>query len=295
MKNPLTRSVLLFLAMSIVLFSCRNTSSDKENDTVTVSILPFAYFVGEIAGQDISVNVIVPPGASPATFEPPPSVISGLRNSDAVIFDGYLGFEMAWMEKLMQVNREIPVLHLADSQNLIAADSHTHGDHVHLAGVDPHFWMSPLAARQIARDITTFLSGVYLDKSSLFQSSLENLLQKIDSVDSYCSERLGALSGNSFLIFHPALTYFARDYNLNQVPIEYEGKEPSAAWMKSVIDLATDKGIEVILVQEEFNRKSAETIASEIGGKVVVVRPLSENWDEAVREVADAIAGSAKK
>ena len=108
-----------------------------------------------VAGRlvDYRINVIVPPGASPATFEPPPSVIRSLQQSKLIVFNGYLGFEQAWMDKLMQVNPDINVLYLASNQELIAAEQHKHGDHYHYDGVDPHFWMSPLSARQIALDI----------------------------------------------------------------------------------------------------------------------------------------------
>lgn len=98
----------------------------------------------------------------------------------------------------------------------------------------------------------------------------------------------------SFLIFHPALSYIARDYNLTQIPIEFEGKDPSASYLGEVIDRARADSISTILVQKEFNRKNAETIASEIGARVVDIYPLSDDWVRSLKDVADAISESSQ-
>lgn len=276
-------------------FSCTSTGNDEAEKVITVSILPFKYFVKGIAGEDYSINVIVPPGASPATFEPPPSVIRSLQRSNLVIFNGYLGFEQAWMDKLMQVNPDIQTLFLAENQDLIATGEHKHGDHYHYEGVDPHFWMSPASARIIASDILNFLVLNYPQDSIVFKNNYNKLLAEIDMTGSYLSERLSDLNQRSFLIFHPALSYIARDYSLTQVPIEFEGKDPSASYLGEVIDRARADGISTILVQKEFNRKNAETIASEIGARVVDIYPLSDDWVRSLKDVADAISESGQK
>lgn len=281
--------VVLILTQTI---SCRSDKNVSNENIITVSILPFKYFVKGIAGEDYFINVIVPPGASPATFEPPPSVIRSLRNSELVVFNGYLGFEQAWMDKLMQVNPDIKTLFLANNQDLIAAAEHKHGDHYHYEGVDPHFWMSPGSAKQIASDILDFLLEHYPNDADLFKKNYKDLIIEIEEVDKYVEEVISHMESRSFLIFHPALTYFARDYELLQIPIEFEGKEPSVAWLNNVIQRATADSIKSILVQKEFNRSSAETIAQEIGARVVDIFPLSDDWVKSVKDVAHAISGN---
>ena len=91
------------------------------------------------------------------------------------------------------------------------------------------------------------------------------------------------------MIYHPVLGYFARDYGLNQVAVENEGKEPSPAALKSIVDNALTLGIKTIFVQQEFNRKSASVIADEIGGVVVNINPLSADWPAAVKEIAASL------
>lgn len=286
-------SVILFMSL-LLLFGPSGCKSEKSNTTdtktITVSILPFGYFVKMIAGSNYKINTIVPTGASPATFEPPPSVIRSLKDSKALIINRYLGFELAWLDKLLEVNPEINTLFLADNQELIAAEAHKHGDHMHYSGVDPHFWISPASARIIARDIRSFLIVLYPEDQTIFESNYLSLIAEIDRVEEYAKNALIGLENKRFLIFHPALTYLARDFGLTQVPIELDGKEPTAAWLKKVIDIAHKDKIQVILVQEEFNKSSAETIAKEINGRVVDIFPLSENWPKAVVEIVDALS-----
>lgn len=294
MKIRTCLKTIFTIFLVAILMSCTNTGNRDQEKVITVSILPFKYFVGGIAGEDYKINVIVPPGASPATYEPPPSVIRNLQDSELAIFNGYLGFEQAWMDKLMQVNTEIKTLRLADNQELIAAHAHKHGDHFHYEGVDPHFWMSPASAKQMATDIRDFLTHNYPDDSTLFAGNYNDMLIEIEELDTYISDILADIKNRSFLIFHPALSYFARDYNLVQIPIEYEGKEPSASWIGEMIDRARADSIRTIMVQKEFNRSSAETLAEEIDANVVDIYPLSDNWVKALKEVALSIADSRK-
>ena len=287
-------TVLLAVILLMISAGCADSSLKESKGTITVSILPFSYFVKKIAGPEYQVNVIVPPGASPATYEPPPSVIQSLNRSEVVIFNRYLGFEQAWMKKLTGVNEDIQALYLADNQDLIAAEAHKHGDHVHYSGVDPHFWVSVSSARLISLDIKDFLQEVYPDDKFIFEKNFEALESEIDATLSYVQERLKDVENRTFLIFHPALTYFAREFGLKQVPVELDGKEPGAAWLKELIDMARRDSIMTILVQKEFNRSSAETIAKEIGGSVVNIFPLSDDWPGAIKEIADALAEADK-
>ena len=289
MKLNIPSLLIVFLVLILTDTACVNQDESSDN-ILTVSILPLEYFVGTIAGEDFKINVIVPPGASPATYEPPPSVIRDLSESKAVIYNGYLGFEQAWMQKLEEVNPDILTLHLADNQELIAAESHRHGDHFHYSGVDPHFWVSPASAIIMAQDIFNFLNDVYPDKHEQFTMGYNSLLDEIKAVDEYATNVFGSLESRKFIIFHPALAYLGRDYKLEQVAVELEGKEPSAAWLSKVIDIAREDGIKVILVQQEFNKNSAEIIADESGISVVEIFPLSNDWPGAMREIIDAIA-----
>lgn len=283
----------MLLVAALVVVSCgrgRENQDETRRMTITTSIAPFEYFISEIAGSDFDVNVIVPPGASPATFEPTPSVLRGVAGSEAVVLNGYLGYEMAWGDRITGINGNIAILRLADSQDLIYGEAHRHGDHFHYSGVDPHFWTSPVSAMKIAADINRFLKSIYPDRAAEFEGNYGRLVTKITGVSARLDSLLADHKGESFMIFHPALTYLARDYGLNQVPVEVDGKEPSPAQMKSFIDTGMEKGIAVIFVQKEFDRRNAEAIAGQIGADVVEIDPLNRNWPETVISIGEALS-----
>jgi len=280
-------SLVLFI---LIIAGCTRRTVDQGQRVITVSIEPFRFFTSEIAGDSYSINVIVPPGASPATYEPPPAVIKGISNSDMMIINGYLGFEMAWIDRMIGLNEKVKVLKLADSQDLIASDSHRHNDITHYTGVDPHFWVSPLCARTIARDIKDFLVKNDPDREEIYNSNYMRLDSLILDTDSYIRSILSDSGKKSFMIFHPSLTYFARDYGLEQIAVETEGKEPSPSELKELIDNGREKNLKTIFVQREFDMKNARLIGKEIGAETVVIDPLSNEWAGSLKEIAENIA-----
>lgn len=289
------KSLIVPLAIITVLVSCVPADNDTDNELITVSIEPFRYFVSAIAGDDYTINVIVPPGASPATYEPPPAVIKGINNSELIIINGYLGFEMAWIDRVTGMNEDADILRLSDNQDLIAADSHRHGDLIHYTGVDPHFWVSPLRAAIIARDIKDILVDKNPDGAQLYNENYLKLDSVIRAADSYVKSALDEKDEISFMIYHPSLTYLANDYGLNQIPVEHEGKEPSPSELKKLIDTGRNKNIKTIFVQKEFDRRNAELIGNEIGAETVVIDPLSNEWDKSVKFIVDNIQGKNNK
>lgn len=283
---------LLIPVLFVLIFAgCNRQDGDRDQRVITVSIEPFRFFTSVIAGDSYTINVIVPPGASPATYEPPPAVIKGISNSGLMIINGYLGFEMAWIDRLLGLNEKIEVLRLADSQDLIASESHRHNDIIHYSGVDPHFWMSPMRARIIARDIKDFLVKYDPDREEVYVTNYMRLDSMIMETDAYIRSILNESGAESFMIFHPSLTYFARDYGLEQITVETEGKEPSPSELKNLIDRGREENMKTIFVQREFDTKNARLIGEEIGAETVVIDPLSNDWIRSVKEIAMKIAG----
>jgi zinc transport system substrate-binding protein len=285
------KKISLFLFFIFLLSGCINEPPENDRGIISVSIEPFRFFTEAIAGDTYGINVIVPPGASPATYEPPPSVVKGIKNSELMIINAYLGFELAWIDRVTGLNEEMELLRLADSQDLIAADSHRHGDNIHYTGVDPHFWVSPPRARLIARDIRDFLLASKPDEAEIYNSNYLRLDSLIKATDEYLEALFRETENTAFIIYHPSLTYLAHDYGLEQISVETEGKEPSPSELKRLIDYGREKNIKVIFVQREFDRKNADIIGREIGAATVVIDPLSADWVESVRNIAENIAG----
>ncbi len=102
---------------------------------------------------------------------------------------------------------------------------------------------------------------------------------------------LQPLAGTSFIIYHPALTYFAREFGLQQLCIEQDGKEPSPAQLKLLLETAAESGAKVVLVQQEFDRKNAELVARETGCRLATIHPLNYDWHDEMIRLATILAG----
>jgi zinc transport system substrate-binding protein len=290
----------LLLLLPVLLLSCnqkQETGKDtgKETGIITVSIAPYRYFVESIAGDDYSVNIMVPAGSDPHIYEPAPNQITALRKSAAYISNGYLGFEMAWLARLYEVNGKMKKLDLGKSINPIESDHHDHeGPHNHSEGADPHYWVSPKCAAQMAESVRDFLKELNPSGSERYHGNCNLLLEKINELDRKAEEYFSGYSGSSFMIYHPNLAYLARDYGLKEIAVESEGKEPSPSGMKELIDLARKENLKTIFVQREYDRRNALAIAAETGASIVIIDPLSADWYQSTSDILEALHKSLK-
>jgi zinc transport system substrate-binding protein len=290
MKNLLG----IVAVLSIGMVSCRNIPEDTGKPVVGVSILPQQYFIDRIAGNLVEVLVMIPPGASPATYEPTIGQLSKLSRASSYMRIGYVEFELSWMDKIISTNPDMKITDL--SRNIVPIDdSHqddlVHSGHVH-EGIDPHIWMSLVNAKFIAKNTFEALSSLLPAKKDLLHMNLEKLLVEIDSLHSQISTMLLPYQSRGFMIYHPSLTYFARDYNLNQYPLEIGGKTPSPAHLKRMVDLGVAQHISAIFVQQQFDIRNAEVLASEIGAEIIRFDPLDPDWYSQMKYIADQLKRS---
>lgn len=282
----------LAIPLALLLGSClQQRQANPGIPVVSVSILPQKYFIEQLAGDKVEVNVLVPPGASPETYEPSVSQLSQLDRSSIYMKIGYLGFELGWMEKILSVNPELEIINLSEGVELIFGreaheeDEHQGNRHTH-EGIDPHIWMSARNARIMAGNMAEALKSLLPDDSIQIARRHSDLLGRIDSLDRKIGNLLAEAKGKSFMIYHPSLSYFARDYGLEQLALEWEGKTPSPSHMKKLSDLGRKHQITTILIQHEFDSKNAGILASEIGASIVPINPLDEYWPEQMLNIA---------
>ena len=283
------RRIFHFLILAS-LFSCGRVSNNSSEKIITVSIAPFKYFVDEIGGSDFKVNVMVPSGADPHTYEPFPEQIIELRKSIAYISNGYLGFEMNWLDRFYEINSKMKRLSLGDKIDPMSSGHLHEGGHVEAA--DPHYWVSPRSALIIASSVNSFLCGLNPAEKNKYETNYEALVLKIKEVDTKALKLFSGLTNKSFMIYHPNLAYLARDYNLEEIPVEYEGKEPPPSRIRELIDRARRDKIKVIFVQREYDTKNAKAIASEIGARIEIIDPLSEEWQRETTDIINALHNS---
>ena len=238
-----------------------------------MTIEPQRYFAEQLVDTLFTIDCMVSAGISPETYDPTPTQLTRLAESKAYFGIGPVGFEQAWLNRLKQNNPNVRFFDTSKGIDPITTEW-AHGDHTH-TGTDPHIWSSPKEAKVIVKNMRDAL--VELDKANtqLYTANCENLIREIDNTDKEMRSLLENSSQKAFIIYHPALTYLARDYGLAQYAIEVDGKEPSAAQIKTLIDTAKSNSIKTIFIQEEFDKKNAEMIAEGSGCRLMVINPLS--------------------
>jgi zinc transport system substrate-binding protein len=289
-------NTIWLVILALVITSCgRRSGAVSGEKVITVTIPPIAWFVEGIAGDDYKVNILLPPGADHHIWEPLPAQINSLSGSEALIINGKLGFEEAWMGRFTQVNPKMKILDLSRNIMLIGSeedeageDQHDHEGHAH-GGPDPHYWMSPSAAMIMAHDIMDFLVELNSGSYEKYEANLAVMTKRIAEVDSLVRDAVATAPNKTVMIYHPALAYMGRDYGFEQVSFEDEGKSPSPARMKELIDFARDKEIKIIFIQAEYDLRNAQSLSGQTDAELIVINPMNRNWPEAVLEVALAI------
>lgn len=273
------------------------TVGDASRIAVFVSIPPQAMLVERVGGTRVRVDVLVPPGQSPHTFEPTPKQLARLAGA-RVFFAIGLPFEKRLLEKAAAANASLKVVDMragvplrrmaADEGAADHDDAHADGaaetpghdaEHAHEAGEpDPHVWLSPRNAKVLAANACRALADLDPAHRDAYAANLKALEADLDAVDARIARALAPLKGKDLLVFHPAFGYFADAYGLRQVAVEIEGKEPGARALATLIDRARASGAKVIFVQPQFSPKSAEAVARAIGGAVVPMDPLAQDY-----------------
>ena len=260
------------IVVLIALLTACGENKDKER-TISVSILPQRYFVERIAGDYVKVNVMIPPGANPAVSDLSTEQLKALHNSSVYFAVGYLPFELSNLYPFLETQKNMLLVKQSVGMDLEqGACNHDHGDgHQHDHGshdgnFDPHVWMSPRYAEMMARTILDVLAAKFPDQRETFEKNYRQFRVEIDSIDQAARRIIPKKENKTFLIYHPALTYFAKDYGMEQISIEDEGKEPNPSHLKAVIDSCRTKGIKIVFIQNQFDVANAKAIAKEIDG-----------------------------
>lgn len=307
----------------MVLIFISSLFASKEQ--ITVSILPQKYFVEKITGDKFDVNVMVQPGFSPATYEPKSSQMKDLMNSK-IYFSIDVPFEKVWLEKFKQnakntlfvdTDEGIEKLAMAkhthheedadtheehkdkdgheghDHEEHVTNDENSHEEHNH-EGLDPHIWLDPILVKVQAKNIFDAIVKIDASNENYYKTNYENFLKELDNLNSNIEGILKDSKDKAFMVFHPSWGYFAKRYDLEQIAIEVEGKEPKPNELVEMIEDAKKHNIKVVFVAPQFSQKSAKTISKNLNANVVTINPLSLKWDEELINTAKQIALSYK-
>ena len=282
-------AVLLVVALAAALFIKESGKGGEGSGiVVVVTIPPQAEFVKRVGGEKVTVITMVPQWANPHTYEPTPAQLMNVSKAKMYVKMGSgIEFEIAWMDKIKSINENMLIVDCSNGIELLKEEGKA----------DPHIWLSPKNAKIIVENI--FKGFVQIDpaNSTYYEQNKEAYLRELDALDKEISQILSKTSKTSahrFIVYHPAWSYFARDYGLEQISVEEGGKEPTPERIASIIEEAKRNNITKIFASPQFKDK-AEVIAKEIGGEVVEINPLAENYIENMRKFAEELAEEGEK
>lgn len=298
---------LCLLPGLLLMFSAASLAAAPPSTPIKifVSVLPLKYFVERVGGEAVQVSVMVGPGRSPHTYEPTPRQMAELSRTQ-IYFRVGVPFEQVWMKRIADLNPHLrfvdlrkgirllvsPAHHHEDNENLQEPDDHQeHGESAE-EEKDPHIWTDPRLVKLMAEQIRETLTALDPARADEYAANYRAFVADLDQLDRFIRDRLAGVRQRKFLVFHPAWGYFAEAYGLQQIAIETEGKEPGPKALARIIALAREEKIHTIFVQLQFSRTAADTVARAIGGRVVAVDPLAEDYLANMRLAADAFVQS---
>ena len=254
-----------------------------------VSILPQKSFVEAIGKDLVNISVMVLPGDSPHTYEPKPSQMRDISKAD-IYFSIGVEFENGWLPRFASQNKNMKIV---DTSKGIEKEMMPtfEGKEIQNGEKDPHVWTAPQNIKIIARNIYTALAKIDSKNAKIYKKNYEKFILHVELIDKEIKSILKNTPKNSkFMVFHPSWGYFAKEYNLVQLPIEIEGKTPKPKSLIKIIQIAKKDKVKAIFTQPEFSPKIANQIAIQLKIKVIKATPLNPKWEENLIKFAKAIA-----
>lgn len=264
------RLLSIFFSVICLCCGCATRTSDSRA-TLAVSIEPLRYVVEAVAGDKFQVLTIMPRGASPETYEPTPRQMANLSSVGIVFRAGSLGFEQTKLPALLQTMPDVQLIDLGVGIAPLSQGEHSHGGE---SSIDPHTWMSPANLIVMARNACAVLCRADSTNAAYFRSRLATFEKKMQQLDSHIRSELLHGSQQAFLIYHPALGYYAHQYHLQQLAVEHDGKDPSAAYLQHLVERGRSLNISTVFISQEHSGTAARRLADEMQAHVVEINPL---------------------
>jgi zinc transport system substrate-binding protein len=277
----------LFFLFLFVLFGCHTSSTDqKKKHLVLVSLPPYGYVVEKIAGPTVTVKNLLPLGANLHDFEPTAKDLTSLLQADLWFSNGDL-FEEKICEAMSHTKNSFVKIDLSQNLELLAVPGQHHSKNEQK---DKHLWLSPKMLQKQTLAITSALEKIYPEHKDFYQKNCKSLLDELAHLDEEISSLLAPYKGKAILVSHPAYTYFCHDYSLEQISIEYEGKELSAKKLGEIWNLSREKNIKLVLLQNYHNNKGAAFIAQKLDLSTYMLDPFSSDYITFMQNLSQLIS-----
>lgn len=279
-------AVIASILLLVCLCACSgNGSGGSDKPIAAVSIVPQYTFAKAVAGDLWEITTVIPPGSSPESYEPTPNERMMLEKAK-VYFSVGVPAEDASILPVIGSNTK--VIALEDMVSAVYEDVEISG------GRDPHIWLSPKRVKVMIEAMADEFSALDPQNSSIYEQNAQNYIKQLDELDEYITSALEEVKNRKFIVFHPAFGYIAADYGLQMIALEEEGREATPKHLQEMAELAKNEGIKTVFYQAEVDGRQAEAFAEAIGGKTVMLEPLSADYIENLKGMADLMAETMK-
>ncbi|MDE6438540.1 MAG: zinc ABC transporter substrate-binding protein [Muribaculaceae bacterium] len=293
--------ICLASAAVLMVASCSGRTSGGESDegvpSLTVSIPPLEYFANAIGGDSLKVNVLLETGTDPETFQPGMGAMRALQKSGALAVTGVLPFERVLTDgmhsasgvRVFDMSEGVELMYGTHTHDGAAPETRHDGEDVHdcHGAPDPHIWSSYKNARVMARNMYDAIAGIAPMHAGYYKRRYEELDKALAAADSVAADALSG--GRAFLIWHPALSYMARDYGMVQVAVNSENKENSSQGLRRVMQRADSLQPHAFIISPGTNSGSVRAVSAEVGIRPVEVDFLSADWEGHMKKIVDTL------
>lgn len=284
----------IFLIFFLCLAGCQSAPPLGTKPLVLVTIPPYAFLVNKISGGRLKARSIIPPATNLHIYEPTPREVAKMGKARLWIQIGE-PFEKRINPALAEKNPNLKVLSLWEKTPLLSemdatklgpcgATSHLH------EGKDLHFWMSPKIFLSQARLITKTLADLFPENGDFFHQNFQELENELENLDGDLENMLAPFKRDALLVSHPSFGYFCNDYDLIQLAVECEGKDPRPRDIETLLANAKKYQIRAVFTQAGFNNKGTEMIAKRLGLKTHQVDPFAYNYINNMLKIAKIIS-----
>ncbi|EAI4429250.1 zinc ABC transporter substrate-binding protein [Campylobacter lari] len=267
---------------------------------ISVSIPPQAFFVKKIAQDSVETNILIPPNSDEHNFDFKPQALKKLEQSK-IYFLADLELEKMLEEKFKSTLKNVKIVNINEGVSLLEEEQeHAHEKHVHhhheehSHAKDPHVWLDPILVKKLAQNITKALSETFPENKTFYENNLQAFEKELDAIDLTIKNKLKNIKKNEFIVYHPSWAYLAKRYNLKQIPVEIDGKEPKTKDLQKLIKTAKEKNIHIIFTQPGFPESAAKTLAKELDAKIISINHLAKNWDEELLKSVNTLSSALK-
>ncbi|MHC0038958.1 metal ABC transporter solute-binding protein, Zn/Mn family [Pseudoneobacillus sp. C159] len=284
--------LVLMVILNVLLVGCSNNNNQpKDNDKLIIytTVYPLQYFTEKLAGDFVSVHSIYPPGADEHTFEPSQRDMMNVADAQVFFYIG-LGLE-GFVEKAKKTlkNEGVEFFALGEQVHVEEAEVHDDDEHEddghHHGDIDPHIWLDPVYAKELALGIKEQLENRLPENKEQIEANYKSLEKDLDELHLAFEDVMNNRVHKEMIVSHAAFGYWEKRYGVKQISISgiSSTSEPTQKQLRKIVDIARKKNIQYILFEQNVSSKLGDIIKDEIGAKPLPLHNLSTLTEENIK------------